>query len=56
MIVNGWQDGALIVIPERLRVGDDALVDDRAPVARRVEPSGRHPHVLIVLEAVEVGA
>ncbi len=56
MVVDRRENCALIVIPKRLRVGDDAFIDEGLTVGGRAEPSGRDTHVLVVLESIEVRA
>ena len=55
VVVDRGQRVFLVAVPERLGVGDDALVGDGVPVGHCGDPSRRDAHLLVVLEAVEVG-
>ena len=56
VVVDGREGGALVVVPERLRVGDDALVGEGAVACARLDPAGGDANLLVVAEAVDVGA
>ena len=56
VVVDRGQGARLVAVPDPLGVGDDALVRKCVPIRQGGDPAGGHADLLVVLEAVEVGA
>lgn len=54
MVVKSRKGSLLVVIPEPLRIGHDALVQDPLAPRSRRDPARRDPHHLVVPKAIKI--